>query len=144
MPRRFAPRNDNHPHPALSPQGRGDKGNNNLLVIAPPSSGKSFLGEMATIAHLIHQKKCIYLAPFRFYAEEKYSPFKNLYRACGLETIISTRNRQEDDSRIIQGDYKLVVMDFEKFNYFLLMYPKFLTDVSLVIIDEMQIIDDPR
>jgi len=124
--------------------GRGDKGNNNLLVIAPPSSGKSFLGEMATIAHLIHQKKCIYLAPFRFYAEEKYSHFKNLYSACGLETIISTRNRQEDDSRIIQGDYKLVVMDFEKFNYFLLMYPEFLTDVSLVIIDEMQIIDDPR
>ena len=124
--------------------GRGDKGNNNLLVIAPPSSGKSFLGEMATIAHLIHQKKCIYLAPFRSYAEEKYSHFKNLYSACGLETIISTRNRQEDDSRIIQGDYKLVVMDFEKFNYFLLMYPKFLTDVSLVIIDEMQIIDDPR
>jgi len=118
--------------------------NNNLLVIAPPSSGKSFLGEMATIAHLTYQKKCIYLAPFRFYAEEKYSHFKNLYSACGAETIISTRNRQKDDSRIIQGDYKLVVMDFEKFNYFLLMYPKFLTDVSLVIIDEMQIIDDPR
>ena len=136
--------NDNHPHPALSPQGRGDKGNNNLLVIAPPSSGKSFLGEIATIAHLTHQKKCIYLAPFRFYAEEKYSHFKNLYSACGLETIISTRNRKEDDNRIIQGDYKLVVMDFEKFNYFLLMYPEFLTDVSLVIIDEMQIIDDPR
>ena len=130
LPRRFAPRND--------------RNNNNLLVIAPPSSGKSFLGEIATIAHLTHQKKCIYLAPFRFYAEEKYSHFKNLYSACGLETIISTRNRQEDDSRIIQGDYKLVVMDFEKFNYFLLMYPEFLTDVSLVIIDEMQIIDDPR
>ncbi|GAJ12830.1 unnamed protein product, partial [marine sediment metagenome] len=25
--------------------GRGDKDNNNLLVIAPPSQGKSFLGE---------------------------------------------------------------------------------------------------
>ena len=158
LPRRFAPRNDKHPHPALSPQGQGKKeggndpsevrlhgaGNNNLLVIAPPSSGKSFLGEMAVIAHLINQKKCIYLAPFRFYAEEKYNHFKNLYSACGLETIISTRNRKEDDSRIIQGDYKLAVMDFEKFNYFLLMYPEFLTDVSLVIIDEMQIIDDPK
>ncbi|GAF73303.1 unnamed protein product, partial [marine sediment metagenome] len=118
--------------------------NNNILVIAPPSQGKSFLGEMATAAHLTHQKKCIYLAPFRFYAEEKYSYFKNLYSVCGLGTIISTRNRQEDDCRIIQGDYELAVMDYEKFNYFLLMYPKFLTDVSLVIIDEMQIIDDPK
>lgn len=121
-----------------------DINNNNLLVIAPPSSGKSFLGEMATMAHLTHQKKCIYLAPFRSYAEEKYSHFKNLYSACGFETIISTRNRKVNDCRIIQGDYKLAVMDYEKFNYFLMMYPEFLTDVSLVIIDEMQIIDDPR
>ncbi len=128
LPRRYAPRNDNL----------------NLLVIAPPSSGKSFLGEMAAAAHLTHQKKCIYLSPFRFYAEEKYSHFKNLYSACGAESIISTRNRKEDDCRIIQGDYKLAVMDCEKFNYFLLMYPEFLTDVSLVIIDEMQIIDDPK
>jgi helicase len=45
---------------------RNDRGNNNLLVIAPPSSGKSFLGEMAAAAHIIHQKKCIYLTPFRF------------------------------------------------------------------------------
>ena len=136
--------NEIHPHPALSPQGRGNEDNQNLLVIAPPSAGKSFLGEMAAIAHLIHQKKCIYLAPFRFYAEEKYSHFKNLYSNCGVETIISTRNRKEDDCRIIQGDYKLAVMDCEKFNYFLLIYPEFLTDVSLVIIDEMQIIDDPQ
>ena len=26
LPRRFTPRNDNHPHPALSPQGRGNYG----------------------------------------------------------------------------------------------------------------------
>lgn len=142
-------RNEIHPHPTLSPQGRGKKDcrndrDKNLLVVAPPSSGKSFLGEMAAAAHLTHQKKCIYLSPFRFYAEEKYNHFKNLYNACGLETIISTRNRKEDDCRIIRGDHKLAVMDCEKFNYFLLMYPEFLTDVSLVIIDEMQIIDDPR
>jgi len=121
-----------------------DKNNNNLLVIAPPSSGKSFLGEMSAAAYLIHQKKCIYLSPFRFYAEEKYNHFKKLYSDCGLGTIISTRTRQEDDNRILQGDYKLAVMDCEKFNFFLLMYPEFLTDVSLVIIDEMQIIDDPK
>ena len=128
---------------APSSKARNDE-NQNLLVIAPPSSGKSFLGEMATAAHLIHQKKCIYLSPFRFYAEEKYSHFKNLYDNCGAETIISTRNRKENDHRITQGTYKLAVMDCEKFNYFLLMYPEFLTNTSLVIIDEMQIIDDPK
>ena len=52
----------NHPHPAFSPQGRGNEDNINLLVVAPPSSGKSFLGEMAAMAQAIHQKKIIYLA----------------------------------------------------------------------------------
>ncbi len=34
-------------------------------------------------------------------------------------------------------------MVYEKFNYFLLKYPNFLREVSLVIIDEMQMINDP-
>jgi len=137
----YAPTGDNNKREEVRNDGIA---NQNLLVIAPPSSGKSFLGEMAAMAQAIHQKKIIYLTPFRFYAEEKYSYFQNLYSNCGAESIISTRNRKEDDCRILQGDYKLAVMDCEKFNYFLLMYPEFLSDVSLVIIDEMQIIDDPK
>jgi len=35
-------------------------------------------------------------------------------------------------------------MAYEKFNYFLLKYPNFLDDVSLVIIDEMQTINNPK
>ena len=54
--RDFIPRNDN----------------NNLLVAAPTSSGKTFIGEMAAITQLIHQKKVIYLVPSRCLAEEKY------------------------------------------------------------------------
>ncbi|GAH26248.1 unnamed protein product [marine sediment metagenome] len=69
--------NEIHPHPALSPQGRGKKegGNErdkNLLVIAPTSSGKTFIGEMAAIAQAIHLQKTIYLVPLRALADEKY------------------------------------------------------------------------
>jgi len=124
----FAPRNDN----------------NNLLVIAPTSSGKTFIGEMAAITQLIHQKKVIYLVPLRCLAEEKYRHFKNLYSNCGLEMVVSTRNHREDDQRIIQGNYKIAGMVYEKFYYFLLKYPDFLLDVSLVIIDEMQMINNPK
>jgi len=115
---------------------------NNLLVIAPPSSGKSFLGEMAAIAQAIHRKKVIYLVPFRALANEKYRHFKDLYSNCGLDIAISTRDRKENDYRIIRGNYKIAVMAYEKFNYFLLQYPQFLEDISLVIIDEMQMINN--
>lgn len=162
-----------HPHPALSPQGRGNKNergidsrvrgndiwgsgndpsevrlhgasNNNLLVIAPPSSGKTFIGEMAAIAQAIHQRKIIYLVPLRSLVEEKYRHFKDLYSNCGIDIAMSTRDRREDDHRIIRGNYKMAVMAYEKFNYFLLQYPHFLDDISLVIIDEMQMINTPK
>jgi len=121
-----------------------DKENQNLLVVAPTSSGKTFIGEMAAITQVIHQKKVIYLVPLRCLAEEKYRHFKNLYSSYGIETVVSTRNHREDDQRIIQGDYKIAVMVYEKFYYFLLKHPNFLIDVSLVIIDEMQMINHPK
>ena len=99
---------------------------------------------MAAVSQVIHQRKTIYLVPLRFLAEEKYRHFKSLYSGCGLEMVISTRDRREDDHHIIQGNYRMAVMVYEKFNYFLLKYPHFLDDVSLVIIDEMQMINDPK
>jgi len=116
----------------------------NLLVIAPTSSGKTFIGEMAAIAQVIHLQKTIYLVPLRALADEKYRHFKNLYSHCGIDMVISTRDRSEDDHHIISGDYDVAIMAYEKFNYFCLMCPRFLDIVSLVIIDEMQLINDSK
>ena len=84
--------------------------NQNLLVIAPTSSGKSFIGEMSALSQVIHHKKIIYLVPLRSPAEEKYRHFKNLYSSHGFKTVISTRNHREEDYRIIGGTYKIAVM----------------------------------
>jgi len=130
---------------ALSLKVRNDiNANQNLLVIAPTSSGKTFIGEMAMIAQAIHLRKTIYLVPLRALADEKYRHFKNLYTNYGMDNVISTRDRSEDDHNIISGDYDVAVMAYEKFNYFCLKYPRFLDIVSLVIIDEMQLINDSK
>ena len=117
--------------------------NNNLLVIAPTSSGKTFIGEMAAITQIIHQQKAIYLVPLKSLAQEKYQHFKNLYSRCGLEIVTSSRDYREDDDKIIKGNYNIAVIVYEKFYYFLLKYPDFLAEVSLIIVDELQMIDDP-
>ena len=134
----------NHPHPALSPQGRGLDGNQNLLVIAPTSSGKTFIGEMAAITQAIHKKKTIYLVPLKTLAEEKYRNFKRLYSDCGIDITISSRDRKEEDKKISRGQFQVAIMVYEKFNYFLLKYPSFLSGVSLVVIDELQLINNPE
>jgi len=134
-----------HPHPALSPQGRGLDKNQNLLVVAPTSSGKTFIGEMAAITQAIHKKKAIYLVPLRSLAEEKYRHFKKLYSGtnCNIDILVSSRDRREDDRKIVKGKYQIAIMVYEKFNYFLLKYPQLLEDTSLIIIDELQMIHDP-
>ena len=132
LPRRCSPRND-----------RNRNDNQNLLVIAPTSSGKTFIGEMAAITQTIHHKRTIYLVPLRTLAEEKYRRFKKMYNPCGIDVVISSRDRKEDDNRIGSGRFEIAIMVYEKFRYFLLKYPAFLSGVSLVIIDEMQIINDP-
>ena len=126
-PYRYIPRNDHQ----------------NLLVIAPTSSGKTFIGEMAAVTQAIHHKKTIYLVLLKTVAEEKYRRFKKMYHACGIEVTISSRDRKEDDKNIGSGRFEIAIMVYEKFHYFLLKYPAFLSGVSLVIIDEMQVINDP-
>ena len=153
LPRRSAPRNDNlmdsrlrgDEIAALPSVARNDKnGNQNLLVIAPTSSGKTFIGEMAAITQAIHKKKTIYLVPLKTLAEEKYRNFKRLYSDCGIDITISSRDRKEEDKKISRGQFQVAIMVYEKFNYFLLKYPSFLSGVSLVVIDELQLINNPE
>ena len=113
----------------------------NLMIIAPTSSGKSFIGEIAAISRAIHLSKTIYLLPLKSPTEERYRHFKNLYSRHGFKTVLSTRNFREEDHRIIRGNYKIAFITYEKFNYFLLKYPNLLNDVSLLIIDEFQVIN---
>ncbi|MDD5015540.1 MAG: DEAD/DEAH box helicase [Atribacterota bacterium] len=137
LPRHFASRNDKRE----DVRNGKDK---NFLVIAPTSSGKTFIGEMAAIAQVIHLQKIIYLVPLRALADEKHRHFRDLYSRCGMDIVISTRDRNEDDHHIISGDYDIAVIAYEKFNYFCWRCPQFLEIVSLVIIDEMQLINDSK
>ena len=125
-------------------EGRGVERNQNLLVIAPTSSGKTFIGEMAAISQVIHKKKILYLVPLKTLAEEKYRHFKRLYSHCGIDITTSSRDRKEEDKKISRGQFQVAIMVYEKFNYFLLKYPSFLSRVSLVVIDELQLINDPE
>ena len=117
-----------------------------LLTLSPTSSGKTFIGEMAAITQAIHYKKAIYLVPLRSLAEEKYRHFKKLYsgKDCPIKILISSRDHREDDPKIIEGEYEIAVMVYEKFNYFLLKYPSLLENISLIIVDELQMIHDPE
>lgn len=114
----------------------------NLLIISPSSSGKTLAGEIAAIQDISLNKKIIFLVPLRILAEEKYRHFLSLYRSIGLKVKLSSRDHRHDDRDIIQGRFHVAVIVYEKFYYLLLQYPQFLKSISLIIADEIQLIDD--
>lgn len=122
--------------------GQSTKGNQNLLVVSPSSSGKTLIGEMAALQEISFQKKVIYLVPLRVLAEEKYQHFIRLYQATGLNIRLSSRDHRYDDQDVISGNFHIAIIVYEKFYYLLLQFPQFMSNVSLIIADEIQLIND--
>ncbi len=115
-----------------------------LLVISPSSSGKTLVGEMAAIQEISLRKKVIFLVPLRILAEEKYKHFLHLYQPIGLKVKVSSSDHRYDDQDIINGNFHIAVIVYEKFYYLQLQYPQFLENVSLLIADEIQLINDAQ
>ncbi len=114
-----------------------------LIMSAPTSSGKTFCGEMAAVVNLFKGMKVVFLVPLKAIAEEKYSEFTEKYAGLGIKVAISTRDRQEYDRDVERGDFDLAIMIYEKFNQLLIRDLDLLKLISLVVVDELQMIADP-
>ncbi len=113
-----------------------------LLVSAPTSSGKTFLGEIAALYNIFRRRKVIYLVPLKALAEEKYADFCNKYAGFGIKVVLSTGDRSEFDAAILQGDFQLAVIVFEKMNRLLTRNKALINNCGLVIVDEIQMTTD--
>jgi helicase len=118
-------------------------GPGNLLVQAPTSSGKTFIGEMAAVHTALHRRQVVYLVPLKALAEEKYEVFRRKYEPYGMRVIVSTRDRREFDRRLEDGAFSIAVVVYEKLSQLLVRRPERIKNISLVIADELEILSDP-
>lgn len=116
----------------------------NLLVQAPTSAGKTFIGEMAASRCALSGRRVLYLAPTRALAEEKYARFQQLYGCLGLRVLISTRDRREGDQRFTRGDFDLAVAVPEKVRALWARSSGTFRGLGLVVVDELQLLADPQ
>jgi len=114
----------------------------NIIVFAPTSSGKTFIGEMVAIHHCLKHRKVLYLVPMKSLAEEKFAEFNLWYSPLGIKTVISTRDRQEFDNDIFSGEFDLAVVIYEKLLSLLVRKHELLSLVGCIILDELQMISD--
>jgi ATP-dependent DNA helicase len=119
-------------------------GRTNLLVMAPTSSGKTFVGELAATSSAYSRRQhAIFLVPFRALADEHYDLFRQRYGDL-LTVVISTADWTEFDADIRSGSFNLAVMTYEKLKIFLAQQPDLLTRCTALIVDEVQLLSDPH
>ena len=84
-----------------------------IVIQAPTSAGKTFIGEMAAVRAALNRKKTLYLVPLKALADEKYHDFRKKYGAYGIKVIVSSRDFREFDGDLERGYFSIAIVVFE-------------------------------
>lgn len=115
-----------------------------LLVVAPTSSGKTFIGEMAAAKAIADDRKAVFLLPFKALTNEKYEDFNALYKnSLNLRVVRCTGDYTDDTENFVKGRYDIALLTYEMFLGLSLASPSLLSKIGLVVLDEAQFITDP-
>ena len=115
-----------------------------LLVVAPTSSGKTFIGEMAAAKAIADGRKAVFLLPFKALVNEKYEDFGALYgERLGLRVVRCTGDYHDEVDDFVRGKYDIALLTYEMFLNLSLSLPSLLGKIGLVVLDEAQFVADP-
>lgn len=114
------------------------------IVKGPTTCGKTFVGELACVKHMLANRKCLYLVPFKAIAEEKYVEFKQRYGEAPLEAsiLISTGDRRDQDRALGEADFHAAILTYEKLSAIIVSHPNLLNKIGALVIDEIQMVSD--
>jgi replicative superfamily II helicase len=116
----------------------------NVVVAAPTASGKTVLAELAMVRELSKPKrgKILYLAPLRALTNEKESEWNTLFTPMGFEVYVVSGERELDPAKARSA--QIIISTPEKWDSSSRKHStthKFVNDVSVIIIDEVHLLD---
>ena len=113
----------------------------NILVCTPTASGKTLIGELAAVHAITEGRgKAVYIVPLKALAQEKYKDFKKRY--AGLFRIaLSIGDIDSAESRL--ADYDIIICTSEKLDSLIRHRAAWMRQVSVLIIDEIHLLNDP-
>jgi ATP-dependent DNA helicase len=114
-----------------------------LLVVAPTSSGKTMIGELAAVQAVASGKKAAFLLPYKALVNEKYQEFNERYGSTGLRVVRCSGDASDGIPSVLNGRYDLGFFTYETFLNLALVSPRLLNQLGLVVLDEGQFITDP-
>lgn len=112
----------------------------NLLVCTPTASGKTLIAELAALKSIIEGNgKAVYIVPLKALASEKYKDFKKRYGNVA-KIALSMGDIDSSDSYLV--DYDLIITTSEKLDSLTRHHAPWLSLVSVIIIDEIHLLND--
>jgi helicase len=113
----------------------------NLVVAAPTASGKTMIAELAMLRNFSAGGKAVYLSPLKALASEKYAEFKRKYSELGLKVALSIGDHDTADEWL--GRYDVMITTNEKMDSLIRHQASWLKFVTLIIADEIHLMNDP-
>lgn len=113
----------------------------NLLVCTPTASGKTLIAEIAALQNITSGRgKAVYIVPLKALASEKFKSFKQRYSHL-VKVAMSIGDIDSTDAYL--AEYDLILCTAEKFDSLLRHHTPWLKYVSLLIVDEVHLLNDP-
>ncbi|MBV9760292.1 MAG: DEAD/DEAH box helicase [Acidobacteriaceae bacterium] len=117
----------------------------NLVIMAPTSSGKTLVAEMAALYHATHRSGSVMVTSLKALAYEKYLTFRESYsRASQFHFHTSIATGDEVTDEVASDHVSFTVATYEKWYYTLVERPRSIQNKSLLIVDELQMLGDPN
>ncbi len=113
----------------------------NLLLATPTASGKTLIGILAAIKNILKGGKVLYVCPLRAIASEKYDELNDMFKD-RIKIALSIGDYDSSDPWL--QDYDFIISTYEKADSLLRHKAKWIEKISLVIIDEIHMLDSDR
>lgn len=117
-----------------------------IVVQGATSSGKTLISEMAILDCLKSRRKAIVLVPLKAMVRERYEHFKRDLKLQGTTQVYaSSSDFQDHDGDIINGDYEVAIIVYEKFFAMLSQSGnRMLNECALLVVDELQMLSSDK
>ena len=119
---------------------RGLLDGKSMLLAMPTASGKTLLAELAMLRAALSGLRSLYIVPLRALASEKYDSFQK-FRELGVDVGISTGDLDKKDERL--GRNQIIIATSEKADSLMRNGASWVRDLSVLVVDEIHLLNDP-
>ena len=120
--------------------------NQNIVLASPTASGKTLIAELCALKHVLEKNgKVIYLSPLRALASEKFEEFgkySSIKKVNGRKVSVGISTGDFDTADNWLERYDIIVTTNEKADSLLRHRAKWMNEVSLVVADEVHLLND--